>query len=344
MPHRGWYATIMSVSQNYINHIAFVLDASGSMEDLASAVVKVADNQVEHLAQRSKELDQETRATVYTFDDVAKCVYYDKDVLRMPSLKDSYRIGGQTALIDATIQAIEDLSKTPELYGDHAFLVYVLTDGEENRSRKKAADLAKKIGSLKDNWTVACFVPNQNGKFEAKKFGFPTDNIAVWDTSSRGMAEVAKVIRATTDDFMNNRAKGVRGTRNLFNMDIASVSKASVAKTLNRLHPGQYRVADVKAEGPIAPFVESLTKRAYKLGEAYYQLTKSEKVQAQKSIALYEVSSKAVYIGNEARSLLGLPDHEVKVAPASHPDFWIFVQSTSVNRKLMAGTKLLILS
>jgi hypothetical protein len=334
----------MPVKQNYINHIALVLDASGSMDHLSSAVVKVADNQVGHLAQRSKELDQETRATVYTFSDAAECVYYDKDVLRMPSLKGAYSIGGSTALIDATIQAIDDLSQTPELYGDHAFLVYVLTDGEENRSRKKAADLAKKIGGLKDNWTIACFVPDQSGKFEAKKFGFPTDNIAVWDTSSRGMSEVAEVLRTTTDTFMNNRAKGVRGTKNLFNIDLAGVTKTSVAKSLNRLHPGQYRIADVKAEGPIAPFVEGLTKRAYKLGEAYYQLSKPEKVQAGKSVALYEVSSKAVYTGNEARSLLGLPDHEVKVAPSSHPDFWIFVQSTSVNRKLMQGTKLLILS
>ena len=262
----------------------------------------------------------------------------------MPSLKGSYRIGGNTALIDATIQAIDDLSQTPQLYGDHAFLVYVLTDGEENRSSKKATDLAKKIGSLKDNWTVACFVPDQNGKFEAKKFGFPTDNIAVWDTSSRGMSEIAEVIRKTTDNFMNNRAKGVRGTKNLFDMDMSSVNKTSVKESLHRLHPGQYRVADITTEGPIAPFVEKLTKRAYKLGEAYYQLSKPEKVQAGKSVALYEVRTKAVYTGDEARNLLGLPNHEVKVAPTSHPDFWIFVQSTSVNRKLLPGTKLLILS
>lgn len=46
---------------NYINHIALVLDASGSMQYLAQDVVKVADNQIAYLAQRSNELDQETR-------------------------------------------------------------------------------------------------------------------------------------------------------------------------------------------------------------------------------------------------------------------------------------------
>lgn len=333
------------MSQNYINHIALVLDASGSMDHLQKEVIKVADSQIEYLARRSKELDQETRATVYTFDDKVECVFYDKDVLRMPSLKGLYEPDASTALIDATIKAIDDLSQTPELYGDHAFLVYVLTDGEENASRKKAADLAKKIQGLKDNWTVACFVPDATSKFEAKKFGFPADNIAVWDTS-RGLAEVGRVIRSTTDNFMNNRASGVRGYKNLFNLGdaVAKVTKSAVAAKLPRLHPGQYRMLDVKKEGAISDLVEKETKRAYRMGEAYYQLSKPEKIQASKSIALLEKKGKGVYVGPEARQLLGLPNFEVKVTPASHPDFEIFVQSTSVNRKLVPGTTLLLVS
>lgn len=331
-------------NQNYINHIALVLDESGSMEHLAHDLVKVADNQIEYLARRSKELDQETRATIYTFNDKTECVYYDKDVLRMPSLKGAYNANGPTALIDATIQAIDDLSKTPQIYGDHAFLVYVLTDGEENSSWKRSSELSKKISSLGDNWTVACFVPDQNGKFEAKKFGFPTDNIAVWDTTSRGMSEVGKVIRNTTDNFMNNRAAGVRGTKSLFDMNVSNINQKTVSKSLDCLHPGQYRMVNVDSNYPIAPFVENVMKRSYKLGEAYYQLSKSEKISARKSLCLFDIKSKKVYVGNEARTLLGLPDHEVKVAPTSHPEFLIFVQSTSVNRKLMPDTKLLILS
>ncbi len=330
------------MKQNYINHIALVIDASQSMYGLSSEVVKVADNQIAYLAQRSKELDQETRITVYVFNDTTKCLIYDKDVLRMPSLAGQFRADGMTALVDASIKAIDDLSKTPELYGDHAFLVYVLTDGGENQSRAKPADLANRINGLKDNWTLAVFVPDQNGKFEAKKFGFPADNIAIWDTTKKGFNEVGEQIRVATDNFMTARSTGVRGSRNLFNL--AAVDKTAVVTKLAKLHPGQYRFADVKDEGRIDQFVEGLTKRAYKLGEAFYQLSKPEKIQPQKAVALLDVKSKSVYTGTEARKLLGLPDYEVKVTPASHPDFWIFVQSTSVNRKLVPGTKLLILS
>lgn len=330
------------MKQNYINHIALVIDRSGSMDHLQKQVVQVADNQIDYLAKRSKELDQETRATVYTFDDRIDCVYYDKDVLRMPSISEAYRIGGATALIDATMKAIDDLSKTPELYGDHAFLVYVLTDGEENRSRTKAFELEAKIKGLPDNWTIAAFVPNQNGKFEAKKFGFPADNIAIWDTSSKGLAEVGETIRTATDNFMTQRSVGVRGSKNLFNM--APVSKAVVAGAMPKLHPGQYRMFDVLDTGRIDEFVESKTHRAYQLGEAFYQLSKTEKVQPAKKVALYDKKTHGVYVGWEARKLLGLPDHEVKVGPTQLPDFDIFIQSTSVNRKLVAGTKVLLVS
>lgn len=332
------------MNQNYINHIALVIDSSYSMSRLSAEVVKVADSQIEHLARRSKELDQETRITVYVFNDTITCLVYDKDVLRMPSLSGQFKPSGNTALIDASIKAIEDLSKTPELYGDHAFLAYVLTDGEENASRARPADLANHLNRLKDNWTIAVFVPDQRGKFEAKKFGFQADNIAIWDPTSKGFSEVGETIRATTDDFMRARATGVRGSKNLFNIDLSGIDKRKVENSLSKLHPGQYRIADIQDEGRIDQFVERLTKRAYRLGEAFYQLSKPEKVQPNKAVALCDVKSKAVYTGREARSLLGLPDHEVKVSPASHPDFWIFVQSTSVNRKLVPGTKLLILS
>lgn len=332
--------------QNYINHIALVLDRSGSMADHRDQVIKVADDQIAHLARRSKELDQETRITVYAFADTVECLIYDKDVLRMPSLKGLYDIRGYTALVDATVLAIDDLSKTPEKYGDHSFLIYVLTDGEDNRSKShNIADISKKINSLNENWTLGVFVPNQTGKYEAKRFGFPADNISIWDANSQGgISEAGKQIRDVTDTYMTMRSQGMRGTKNLFSMNVGAINKSVVTSTLNKLHPGQYRFADIADKIAIAPFVESLTKRAYKMGEGYYQLTKTEKIQETKSIALLDNKTKAVSVGKEARSLLNLPDYEVKVAPASHPDYTIFVQSLSVNRNLVPGTKLLLLS
>lgn len=334
---------------NIINHIALVLDASLSMTPHRNELIKVADTQIEYLARRSKELNQETRITVYTFSSVSnysetpdiKCLVYDKDVLRVPSIAGLYEAKGATPLIDATLLALNDLELTPEKYGEHSFLMYVLTDGEENISHASASELQRKIANLPDHWTLATFVPNQIGVREAKIHGFPKENIAVWDTSSAaGIKEVGERIRQTTETFMQNRSKGIRSSRNLFSMDTPSVSQ--IDHTLNSLHYGQFRLLDVEEDEAIASFVERKLYRPYKSGEAYYQLMKTETIQPQKEVAIF--ANSRVYVGREARQLLGLPDYEIKVKPSSFPGYTIFVQSTSVNRKLIRGTQLLILS
>lgn len=339
----------MTTVNNHINHIALVLDASASMKGLSERLISVVDEQVAHLAQRSKEMDQETRVTAYVFNDVVntQCLFYDKDVLRLPSMRGLYRAQGNTPLIDATLKALDDLHKTPELYGDHAFLTYVLTDGQENCSRTSARDLATLIQRLRDNWTVACFVPNAMGIHEAKQYGFGRENIAVWDaTSNQGVGEMGSVLRQTTDAYMTARASGVRGSRSLFTPDVTSLNKRTVAPTsgLQKLGPGQFRMLPVRREGPIAAFVESHTMRPYVIGEAFYQLTTKVVVQANKQIAVYDRQAHAVYTGRDARKLIGLPDYEIKLNPAMHPSYDIYVQSTSVNRKLLVGTNVLLLS
>lgn len=329
----------MVAPNTVINHIGLVLDASSSMERLTSQTVQIADLQTQHLAQRSKELDQETRITVYKFNDQVECLFYDKDVLRLPSMKGQFRPSGMTALLDATLQCIHDLEATATLYGDHAFLIYVLTDGEENRSKPNAAALLRdKLQRLPDNWTIAVLVPNQHGVFEAKRFGFPANNIAVWDTSAKGIAEVGEKIRAATDNYMTLRGKGsFRGTKNLFDVDVTNLTPHVVGKVLDEVQPLSIPVdQDARIDDTIKAVVGS-----YTIGTGYYQLTKSEDVQPQKSIILRDKRTQKFYTGPSVRSMLGLPDASVRIAPVNHPQYDIFVQSTSVNRKLLSGSTVL---
>jgi hypothetical protein len=330
--------------QNYINHIVFVVDRSSSIDynGLSDAIVKVFDTQIEYLAKRSKELDQETRVSVYLFGDDTECLIYDMDVMRLPSLKKHYRAYGNTALIDGTFKAIEDLEQTAQLYGDHAFLTYVLTDGEENKSRKTGAALARKIDSLPENWTVAVLVPNQTGVYEAKKHGFPTNNIQVWATNRGGLQEAGKNIREATDRFMQGRAKGVRGTKNLFALDTDNLTKKTVRQALDELSPREYVLLSVQRTSPIREYVEDEVGQ-YVVGSVYYELMKAETVQAGKQIVVRDKDSGKVYSGRNARKILGLPDYSIRVAPTDHDGYDIFVQSTSVNRKLLKHQNIIVL-
>ncbi|MFI1153989.1 vWA domain-containing protein [Streptomyces sp. NPDC020817] len=345
----------MSGKQNYINHVALVLDASSSMSHLSGKVVEVADQQIAYLARRSQELDQETRVTVYVFADKVECVIYDKDVLRMPSLKQLYRAGGMTALLAATLKSQRELAQTAQLYGDHSFLTFVLTDGQENASHRcpdapsrSARDLVQAVATMietqQDNWTLAVLVPDQMGKREAMQCGFPKDNIAIWDaTSTQGLEEAGQVILKATENFMVGRTKGIRGTKAVFSTGAEVVNKETIAAAgLAPVDPSQYQLVSVARNAAIREWVIECGQN-YRTGCAFYQLSKSERIQARKQIAVLEKKTDQVYTGPEARALLGLPDSEVRVKPDHNDDFTIFVQSTSVNRKLVPNTRLLVM-
>jgi hypothetical protein len=57
------------------------------------------------------------------------------DFKPVPSWRDD-RSGGCDSL-----KSLDDLEQTATLYGDHAFLAFVLTDGQENSSRNAPATL-----------------------------------------------------------------------------------------------------------------------------------------------------------------------------------------------------------
>ncbi|MFQ6144269.1 vWA domain-containing protein [Streptomyces seoulensis] len=345
----------MSGTQNYINHVALVLDASSSMAHLSGKVIEVADEQIAYLARRSRELDQETRVTVYVFASEVECVVYDKDVLRMPSLQQLYRVGGMTALLAATLKSQRELAQTAQLYGDHSFLTFVLTDGQENAShhcpdapagnpRALVASVARMIETQQDNWTLAVLVPDQMGKREAMRCGFPKDNVAVWDaTSTQGLEEAGQVIQQATEKFMVGRTQGIRGSRAVFSTGADAVNENTIkAAGLAPVDPSEYRLIPVSRDAGIRDWVVE-SGHTYRTGGAFYQLSKSEKVQARKRIAVLEKKTDRVFTGPEARALLGLPDVEVRVRPDHNDDFTIFVQSTSVNRKLVPNTRLLLM-
>lgn len=326
-----------------INHLVFTIDKSGSMGHLTSDVVRVFDSQIRYWAKRSQELDQETRITAYLFNSKTECLVYDIDVLRLPSLSSYYYTSGQTALIDATMQSLDDLDKTTQIYGDHSYLVICLTDGQENASRFTPNELNKRINGLPDNWTLAVMVPDQNGVYESKRMGFPASNIQVWNVSKDGIDEVGNTLQKVADNFLENRSKGIRGTKNLFTFDTSKLTKTTIKSKLQELSPQKYLLLPVGKDSVIKQFVESWTKMDYLPGSAYYMLTKPEKIQPYKQLVIQDKMNGKVYGGTDARKILNLPDYEVKVNPTQHPNYQLFIQSSSVNRKLVKGTNLLVM-
>lgn len=145
------------------------------------------------------------------------------------------------------------------------------------------------IATQEDNWTLAVLVPDQMGKREAMQCGFPKDNIAIWDaTSTQGLEEAGQVIQQATENFMMGRAQGIRGSRAVFSTGADAVNKDTVkAAGLTPVDASEYQLIPVARDAVIRDWVIECG-HTYRTGCAFYQLSKSEKIQARKQIAVLE--------------------------------------------------------
>lgn len=326
------------VNKTYINHVAFVVDESGSMQYHRDAVNRVVRDLSATMGQGDND-EQKTLLSLYTFNDTTKCHFLDA----APKAIDfDYRPNHQTALIDATISAINELSLATRRQRpdeDHSFLLYVLTDGEENRSRNRSSDLRRLLEGLGDEWTVAAMVPNLSGVSAAKNCGFAAGNIEIWNvSSSKGFEEAGRRMADTYTSYRSLRASGVAGTKTLFSLSASNLTPEEVRQNLT---PISGQIITAATDAPIRPLVEAALG-SYQIGSAYYQVTKREDVQPQKKIVIVSKKDGAHYGGDAARQLLGLPNRTVRVVPEDFGEWDIFVQSTSVNRKVLKGTRLFI--
>jgi len=346
------------LADNIINHFVFVLDESGSMHGHRQNLVKVADRQIANLAEKSKENGQETRVSIFSFSswNRIKCLVWDKDVLRLPSIEKHYNPDGQTALVDAMMKSLDDVLTTSQIYGDHSFVFYLLTDGGENDSRLHSSfTLAKRLSGLPENVTVAALVPGSRELEAVIRMGFHRGNTLIWDSKTdEGLEEAHQNILRSSDSFMNLRTTGVRSTTGLFDMSAAAVNKSTIAAAgLSPLDTNEYILTTVvygknfqDGDDWISNYTNNVLGHQYVSGRGFYQLTLAPvKVQIQKDIAIVEKKSGAVYVGKNARALLGLPGNlEVTLRASQNPDYDIFIQSTSPNRKLLHGQKYLYLT
>lgn len=331
------------MQENYITHLHLLLDASGSMQKHSKNVVNLLDMQILHWSNRAKELNQTVKASIYFFDSKVRCVVFDEDISKIKNVGKLYKAEGNTAFLDANIEAIDSGLDISEKYGNHSHLLTCFSDGENNVNNNKVSLLKNKIGKLPDNWTISCSVPNANAAHEAKMFGFPANNIQIWDCNSEdGFEEASNKFSHATNHYLIGRSRGMTSTKSLFNLDASIIDNNKVKRNLNQLSPHEYELLSVNKESYIKDFIESW-KLPFVKGANYYQITKPETIQAYKNIIVQDKVNGKVYAGIHGREILGLPNFDVKVNPLTWGQYNLFIQSSSSNRKLVRGTQLIIL-
>ena len=151
------------------------------------------------------ELEGEARVTTVLFDNQYRLLHDRIDIRAVaPLTEKDYRVGGGTALLDAigrTIKKIRAVQKqTAEDYRAEKVLFVIITDGEENSSRKYSTEQIKEhIEHQKEKygWEFVFFGANMDAVLEASKLGIAAEFARGWLANAAGTAMAYNAMSAS---------------------------------------------------------------------------------------------------------------------------------------------------
>jgi hypothetical protein len=322
------------------NYILLVDDHSGSMSHLAAAAAKDFNANITAIKDSATQEMLDTVVSVVEVGGTAKLTvtvsnpHVLKPVTHWPA-------GGGTPLWGGTAMGIKMLQTMPDIHHpDVSVLVMLTTDGEatdsEYYSTLKA--LIQDV-SRTGRWSFVARVPASIRTMTTSQLvalGFPEGNIQKWDTTVAGMVASTQVNTQAMSSYFTQRSAGVKST-GAFYANAAAVNLAVLEDISKKVSLYVVDPADNGIE--IRPFI--LRHRMdYLKGAAFYQLSKTEaKVSHTKQVLVREQTTGKIFAGKDARSMIGLPsDRNARLHPGDHKNYDIFIQSESVNRKLVGGS------
>jgi len=328
-------------------------DHSGSMRNIARAAARDYNSLIQSIQENSAAEQIDTIVSVVECGvgvrgTIERVVTNSNVQTLQPINESSYVADGQyTPLFDSVGELIEQLERTPDAKDpDVNFCIMAITDGYDNSSRIWRSKLGQKIRELQntDRWTFIFRVPRGAAR-DLENIGIPRGNILEWEQTDRGVAQASHTTGVAMKSFYQATKTGTKATKNFYSTDLTGVTASQIKKTLVDIS-SQVSIWDVEAADDakqIRIFCEERLRHDMKRGAAFYLLMKPEnEVQDHKQIVIRDKKSGVVYSGVNARQMLGLPYHgTVKVVPGNHGSYDIFIQSTSVNRKLVKGTQVL---
>ena len=334
-------------------HVAFCIDESGSVGSIIVPLVDAYNQTVTDIRTAVLDEGQEASMTALAFGDRVlkhRILYVGQQVQTVKPLSaEDFNCTGMTPLFDSVYRAIKKLEELDDGKPDTSFVISIITDGHENQSVDPGVPTTLKLIEEKtatDRWTFTFLVPNGNEESFSRQFRIPRGNVQGWDTkTARGTKEAFIVSSAAYNTFFKEKSAVGRGKTMSSRSFYSSTSDLTVRDARSALSEitKQVEFLTAHAEGKIRDVVLDHGK-AWIKGAAFYALIKTEKkVQDYKLVALRVKTSGKVYCGQEARDMLGIGGvmGTVRLVPGDHGKFDVFIQSTSVNRKIPAGSEVM---
>ena len=329
-----------------VNHIALILDDSGSMKHIASQAQKVFNTWLDKIKNEAKTSNQLSLISMIKFGVNANIEFKHEPYTKVEQITSYIPRQGATALCDGVVLGVNTLEENNETFKhcDNSYLVIVATDGQENNSSytniKQLPNIITEHQG-RDNWTFVFLVPPGAKNSFGYTYKIPLGNISEWDSDAQSITNMESQTSIGITNYYTSRSIGTRSISNFFETDLSKVTSSKIKHDLTDISKDCH-IYTVEKESQIKKFVEGHGK-TYKKGCAYYQLMKPEKIQSYKQVCIYDKKTKKIWGGGNARTLIGAPvGVDSKVTPGNHANYEIFIQSTSVNRILPRGTKLLV--
>lgn len=324
-------------------YFLFLNDESGSMSLLRTAAMRDFNTNIATLKDSATKYLQDTIVSMFTFGGSVRRKIVNSNPHVLTPITD-WRASGGTPGREAIKQGIDMLKKLPDYDEKNVgFVVFVTTDGEFDGDQYGGIStraLATELAALQrtERFTFVFRVPT-GGKRYLAGLGIPDGNIQEWDTTEAGMQASTVATAAAVDSFFATRATGKTSSTVFY----ANATQVDTSKLLDiSKRTSLYVVEDYEDGNQIRDFILRRRTR-YLKGSAFYQLTKTEsRVGPGKMIAVRDRATGVVYAGKEARTMLGLSSVDnIRLHPGDHGNYDLFIQSESVNRKLVKGTGVL---
>lgn len=218
--------------------VALILDQSGSMCTTVAQAVQGYNEQVQQMKINSK--DQEILCCLVTFNGQ---IYEHQWLVNANELSEAapedYITNGSTAMRDAIGYTLDKLIKTTDINDENnAYLVFVVSDGDENASQHYSAGaLRERIQTLQDTkrWTFSYMGCDEKYlKKVAAETAIPVANMAMWSNATPELATRGiKFAAAKMNKYYRERASGKNCNSRLYSLDDTSSADATNLEVVN---------------------------------------------------------------------------------------------------------------
>lgn len=333
-------------------HYILVLDISPSMRELAKvgdyaggtradAASKLFNEQLDIYAAAT---DQESTVSQFEFDYgfAEKCFNTPVAQVRRYGVDRPYPHGSGTSVRDAVIKAGQRAMADGD--SEKAFVMMVLTDGEDNGSSRTHADVRQFIEERQatGKWSFVFMVPPGHKQTVMRLCGVPEGNIREWDDLNK----VREELKVSTEAFIDERRRtGVKSTKNWWKSDISHITPADLLSLKDVTSDFKIYTVETGLGVQIKEFVDKKTGGKFTPGCAYYEVYKDEdKVASYKDLLILDRSTGRLYSNGvkSVREVCKFPAGDFSLEVFNHSHFVLFTQSTSTNRIIGHGARVAV--